>query len=523
MVTIHSGRQKTVSLDKKSIPDKKAGKPAVLQVYVKPQMSSRTTDHAPSEKKELQSIHTLLEKMASDATSKDDAAGKIAARRWMGKSASQIYSEFCEETSFTALTKIHKADFRLKRVIWAVTCVSMTAMLAVQITWLFQKYFRWPVELSIEVKAVPVLQFPSVTICNINPLKKDNMRSGPFQEKSAVFTLGKDDMIYDGYSDDLMNEMTSNSLSGNLSDNDVLSLMKKNDFNKWNVLRNNTEMAKAFYRSMDDNHVAIIAYSDVAANMSGSELRTYGHQSEDMIISCTWQGMACSPDNFTFVRNNKYGNCYTFNAFDNGQDPLTMNYPGPLMGLTLELNIEQDDYIPALAQDAGVKIVIHERGTYPIPEDAGLSLPPGMKTSIGLDKTEYKRLPPPHADCGTSGQGVVDLYARDFGTAYTKETCLKSCMQAAVLDQCACASSFFYVPPGEKVCSLELRGNDCKMNSENLISDIGGQLGLWLGLSAITFGELIDLCVSLGRAAVDECCDRKFHEEEKQDGESDIA
>ncbi|KAH3701062.1 hypothetical protein DPMN_076045 [Dreissena polymorpha] len=67
---------------------------------------------------------------------------------------------------------------------------------------------RWPVELSIEVKAVPVLQFPSVTICNINPLKKDNMRSGPFQEKSAVFTLGKDDMIYDGYSDDLMNEMT---------------------------------------------------------------------------------------------------------------------------------------------------------------------------------------------------------------------------------------------------------------------------------------------------------------------------
>ncbi|KAH3701060.1 hypothetical protein DPMN_076043 [Dreissena polymorpha] len=57
-------------------------------------------------------------------------------------------------------------------------------------------------------------------------------------------------------------------------------------------------------------------------------------------------------------------------------------------GLTLELNIEQDDYIPALAQDAGVKIVIHERGTYPIPEDAGLSLPPGMKTSIGLDKVK---------------------------------------------------------------------------------------------------------------------------------------
>ncbi|KAH3691452.1 hypothetical protein DPMN_192981 [Dreissena polymorpha] len=80
-------------------------------------------------------------------------------------------------------------------------------------------------------------------------------------------------------------------------------------------------------------------------------------------------------------------------------------------------------------------------------------------------QTEYKRLPPPHADCGTSGQGVVDMYARDFGTAYTKETCLKSCIQAALLDQCACATSIFYVPPGEKVCSMS--GNDCKFNVLN--------------------------------------------------------
>ena len=43
--------------------------------------------------------------------------------------------------------------------------------------------------------------------------------------------------------------------------------------------------------------------------------------------------------NFTYVRNNMYGNCYTFNAFDNGQDPLAMNYPGPLMGACLCMSI----------------------------------------------------------------------------------------------------------------------------------------------------------------------------------------
>ncbi len=55
-------------------------------------------------------------------------------------------------------------------------------------------------------------------------------------------------------------------------------------------------------------------------------------------------------------------------------------------GLSLELNIEQDQYIGALTQSTGVRIDISDQGEMPFPLDKGLSLAPGYETSIGMRK-----------------------------------------------------------------------------------------------------------------------------------------
>ena len=58
-------------------------------------------------------------------------------------------------------------------------------------------------------------------------------------------------------------------------------------------------------------------------------------------------------------------------------------------GLTLDIFIEQHEYIPTVSDSAGLRIIIHDQNEMPFPDDRGYNLSPGMKTSIGMDKVRY--------------------------------------------------------------------------------------------------------------------------------------
>ena len=48
------------------------------------------------------------------------------------------------------------------------------------------------------------------------------------------------------------------------------------------------------------------------------------------------------------------------------------------------LNVKQDEYIEALAQGAGARILIHAQSRMPFPSDEGILATPGQITSIGI-------------------------------------------------------------------------------------------------------------------------------------------
>jgi len=71
--------------------------------------------------------------------------------------------------------------------------------------------------------------------------------------------------------------------------------MQEKSFSKWDALENDTEIAEEFYAEMSDSHTAMFAYATKGAALPTEEFRKYGHKIEDLLISCSWQGISCSP------------------------------------------------------------------------------------------------------------------------------------------------------------------------------------------------------------------------------------
>lgn len=57
-----------------------------------------------------------------------------------------------------------------------------------------------------------------------------------------------------------------------------------------------------------------------------------------------------------------------------------------LLGLELELYIEEHEYISDIQESSGIRVTIHEQNKMPFPEDEGLSVQPGALTSVGIRK-----------------------------------------------------------------------------------------------------------------------------------------
>ena len=128
------------------------------------------------------------------------------------------------------------------------------------------------------------------------------------------------------------------------------------------------------------------------ANETNPYAVKFSHQIEDMLLpnghlfhSCSINGKKCDASNFTSFLNSLLAQCYTFNAAENGKPVLNASFAGQQNGLKLRLNIERESYIPNLIwPSVGIIILIHDQNSFPIVEDFGIAVPPGMSTTCAI-------------------------------------------------------------------------------------------------------------------------------------------
>ncbi|KAL9986105.1 hypothetical protein ACROYT_G000185 [Oculina patagonica] len=488
-----------------------------------------------------------------------------------------------------------------RKIFWIISIMATLAVLTWQVHTLYRLYQNRPLSTHVAIEHDTSLFFPAITICGMNALRADEVerffseslrreieerstmnsssgREGPQSSTDPLEELTEEDEEeeYQGEEDG------GQGLDGEEGEN----VGEGGDEGMESEEQTEGEFKDREYLR------AIIAQQDA------SLLRQIGHQFEDFVVYCTFRGAYCANYSSAFWSHFwhfAYGNCYVFNGgtTEKGKNTkiLKSNEPGPSYGLSLELNIEQDQYIGALTQSTGVRIDISDQGEMPFPLDKGLSLAPGYETSIGMRKVVINRRDPfsRNTCVNHSTSDETNIYNQTMTVNYSTTACKKSCWASNQLKSCGCMEYKFPRSADTPLCDIvnkttekclkkvkdrftngklscsnscpppcrestfklttsyslwptktyedyykmelakrtkEVDGNDNfranvlkvdiffeELNYEviseelsyelpNFMSDLGGSLGLWIGVSVLTVAEIFELlvltCLALG-------------------------
>ena len=175
--------------------------------------------------------------------------------------------------------------------------------------------------------------------------------------------------------------------------------------------------------------------NDLPQNESFSDLIWQGrHTAEETIFNCRFMGRECNSSDFIPTLTPS-GVCYTFNG---GRDEpiLKTNGTGTRHALSFLVSIIQNEYSVAQNHDAGIKIAVHPQSEPPQPDELGIAVAPGKNAFISVRQTNVENKSSKRRCKDASDTTSFNFLQGEF--PYSVSACQIDCLRSNIVRNCNC-------------------------------------------------------------------------------------
>ncbi|XP_060028797.1 amiloride-sensitive sodium channel subunit gamma [Erinaceus europaeus] len=401
---------------------------------------------------------------------------------------------YCLNTNTHGCRRIVVSRGRLRRLLWILFTLTAVCLIFWQCALLVFSFYTVSVSIKVHFQK---LDFPAVTICNINPYKYSAVRHLLAElEEDTRQTLknlyGFSEMTprrrreaeswglaQEGRHPRFLNTIPlllletgepgqarefltgrKRKVSGKVIHKaaDVVQVHDSRKVVGFQLCSNDTSDCVLYNFSSGINAIQEwykLHYMNIMAQVPQEKKINMSYSAEELLVTCSFDGMSCDARNFTLFHHPMYGNCYTFNSRQN--ETVSTSMGGSEYGLQVILNINEEEYNPFLVSSTGAKVIVHRQDEYPFIEDVGTEIETAMATSIGMHLTESFKLSEPYSQCTEDGSDVP--VENIYKTAYSLQICLHSCFQMKMVEKCGCAQYSQPLPDKASYCNYQQHPN----------------------------------------------------------------
>jgi hypothetical protein len=313
----------------------------------------------------------------------------------------EVLNEAASATTAHGIPSIAKNSNYFLKFMWTICLIASTGLCSYLVVESIVSYYDYEVVTKINVVYQNPAEFPTITICNIKPIY------GDFLKNLLSFYLNTPPQQFEGYI--------------------------------------------AFHQLFTQYPIMANLY-----NYSDEIKKSFGLPIEKFLWDCSFNFKKCSGNDFKWVYNFFFGNCFQFNT--NGTEKSTKT--GKAYGFNVQLFVGDPNATQAgITTQSGVLIYIHNK-TDQINMFNGIEASVGTSTNIAIRKMYSNKIEQPYSDCVENEEKLKSSVFYNkivaFNKSYKQTDCFDLCFSHHLFKNCSCyeGSTIEYFA-GKRSCENE--------------------------------------------------------------------